>query len=170
MHNHSLARTINGVVSAAMTVLLLVHAVWAAAAITLGAAMPPGWIAWAGVACTAAHVVLCIVTSVEQLTDTVRPPSSRKKRHLALKWVTGGVLAAVAIAHLMRVGAGGIRMVALLIVIVATALAAHICVGAKSLLKDLGIDRRWRPAVRAVAVVACTLCALAAVAVALRKV
>ena len=168
MHGHSLARIINGIVSALMTCLLFVHGVWAAAAITLGAPMPPAWIAWAGVACATAHVILCIITSWEQLTDTVRPPSSRKKRHLALKWATGALLAVVAGLHVARVAITPAWAVAALIVALATALAAHVCVGSKSLLKDLGIDRRWRPAVRAVAVVACLLCALAAIAAVLR--
>ena len=106
------------------------------------------WVVWIGVGLIAVHVAMSVLTSCEQLTDHERPPSSRKKRHLALKWATGGVLAAVAIAHIVLPKSD--YTAALLMAAIAVALAVHLCVGAKSLLKDIGVDRRYRMAFRIV--------------------
>ena len=151
-------RRANGVVSAIIMALFLVHAALGAASMVLGFAGALSWVVWAGVGLVVVHVALSIATSREQLTDRERPPSARKKRHLALKWATGAVLAAVAAAHVVLPKSD--LVAALLMVVVAAALAVHLCVGAKSLLKDLRIDRRHKTALRVI------ICALLAAVVA----
>ena len=143
-------------VSAFVVVFFLVHGAlgnaWSFGAI----AGQFSWLVWVGVACIAVHVVLSVITSAEQLGDKERPPSARKKRHLALKWATGLALAAVAFVHV----AGGLLFGlpngfsavgnAVLLAILCLALAVHACVGARSLLKDLNLDRRYKGAFRLV--------------------
>ena len=113
------------------------------------------------------HVVVSIVTSREQLVDTERPPSKRKKRHLALKWATGILLAIAVIAHIVLPHDGMLALFA--IGAVCITFAIHLCVGARSLLKDLGFDRRYKTAFR-VAVCAFLLVCLIAMIVAQRGV
>lgn len=119
---------------------------------------------WAGAALLVAHVGVCVVTSRQMMTDKMRPPSSKKKRHLALKWATGALVAAVAIAHVAGRAVLENDPAAPASLALSAALAAlvgwHACVGAKSFLKDLGLDYRYRGAFRAAA------CAIAAFAVA----
>lgn len=154
------ARRANGIISAFIIAFFIVHGALGCALLVCGFNDAFSVAVWAGVAAMVAHVVLCVATSVYQLTDTVRPPSVHKKRHLALKWVTGGLLALVALVHVLcfRVlGESGEALTipaGLVIVAVAAFLSAHICVGSKSLLKDIGLDRSLRPVVRAVAVIA----------------
>ena len=155
MNKRSTARTINGIVSAVIVCVFLIHATLGSLQPHLALPAPPRWIVWAGMVFVGIHVVVCIVTSYEQLTDRVRPPSPAKKRHLVLKWATGIALIAVAGIHIWRVqeigAAAALRSPegAVWTVALAVLLAMHIWAGSKSLLKDLGIDRRWRGAVRA---------------------
>lgn len=163
MRNRSTARFINGIVSAIVVCLFLAHAI-------VGSLLPfvalphlPLWLLWAGIVAVAIHVLLCVATSYEQLTDTVRPPSSKKKQHLVLKWVTGCILAALAAFHIIRIQDVGPAAAlhsplgtAATIALVG-ALTSHIWTGSKSLLKDLNIDRRFRNALRV------TVCIIAAV-------
>lgn len=168
MAKQSRTRLANGVVSAGIVVFFIVHASIGSIVGLIPFQSGLAWAVWIGVACAAIHVALCVATSIQQLTDTVRPPSLNKKRHLALKWVTGALLLACAAVHVVAVrtvGAGdmiasasGVAVIAAL----AIALAAHVCVGSKSLLKDLNIDRSFRPAVRGTACAFAALFVLAA--------
>jgi len=166
MRGNSKDRMFNGIVSALIVVIFLVHGTLGAASTFTGYVSPFAWLVWFGVALVGVHVVASIVTSVQQLNDKERPPSPRKVRHLVLKWCTGGLLAIVAGVHIVLVRTGGSPMIqsrvsgALLIVALAVVLAVHLCVGSKSLLKDLGIDRRYKTAFR---VVVCAIAAAIAV-------
>lgn len=163
MATRSRTRLANGVVSAGIVVFFIVHASLGSIIGLIPLHSGLAWAVWIGVACATIHVALCIATSIQQLTDTVRPPSINKKRHLVLKWATGVFLLVCAAVHVVVVRTAGaddmISSVTGVIVIVAlaVALAAHICVGSKSLLKDLNVDRSFRPAVRGAA---CTFAAL----------
>ena len=105
-----------------------------------------------------AHIIACAVTSAQQLTDTVRPPSKRKKHHLLVKWITGAVLAVALCMHIfmsMQVDSAQAQSQPFLVsahlfsaVLVSAAVAVHVCFGAKSLLKDLNIDKRYRMPLR----------------------
>lgn len=159
MGDRPTARFVNGVIAALITVFFLVHG-------SLGSLSVLGcfsgslvWLVWGAVFLACVHVVVSIVTSYQQLTDVEFPPSARKKRHLALKWVTGGLLALVALAHIVL--PPSTTLAALVIIVVSVALAVHLCVGSKSLLKDLEIDRRYKMAFRVVVCVFAGLFALA---------
>lgn len=160
------ARGLNGAVSAIVAVFFLVHGALGALAALTGFSSPFAWAVWVGVALIGVHVVVSVVTSAEQLGDAERPPSARKKRHLALKWATGALLAVCAGAHVLV--PLGRAVSSWIIVGVSIALAAHVCVGARSLLKDLGIDRRHKTAVRVVVVAFAAVFALAMLAGAFR--
>lgn len=170
MARKSKTRLVNGVVSACIAAFFLLHASIGSVAGLVPLSTGLAWVVWIGAALAAAHVALCGATSALQLTDTVRPPSVNKKRHLALKWATGVALLVAAAVHVFvirTVGAhdmlsdiSGVFVIAAL----AAALAAHVCVGSKSLLKDLGVDRSYRAAVRVTACVCAAAFALAALA------
>ena len=154
------ARRANGCISTFIVAFFIAHGILGCALLAFGFNDALSVAVWAGVGVAGLHVVLCVATSAYQLTDTVRPPSVHKKRHLALKWFTGVLLAAAVLVHVLcfRVfGESGEALTVvggLAIAVVAALLSAHVCVGAKSLLKDVGIDRAYRPVVKAVAVIA----------------
>ena len=138
----SKARVVNGVIAALITIIFLVHGTMGSLSALFGFSSALSWVVWGAVILAGLHVVMSMVTSTQQLTDREFPPSRRKKAHLALKWVTGGLLAVVAIAHIIlpksSVTAAGV------IVAVSVLLAVHVCVGSKSLLTDLGFSKRYK--------------------------
>lgn len=150
----------NGVISGIILCFFVFHA-------ALGVAWRFGMITgsfalaiWLGVILMGLHMVMSIATSYSMVTDTVRPPSAQKKRHLVLKWVTGGIVVAVAIAHisLVRTQGGGIDagMAAMLTMLVLlAALAVHGYTGVKSLTRDLGINKKWRLPLRIAIIAVC---------------
>ena len=160
MRKNTNIRTLNGIASALIVGVFFLHAAFGSSPGLSGLWIRIAPLVWIGVAIIAVHVALSVATSVQQLTDTVRPPSSAKKRHLVLKWVTGVLLAAAAVAHagcVHAAGAGAVHATAtgtVLAVCVLVLLTWHVCVGTKSLLKDLNIDRRYRTLLR---VVVCVL-------------
>lgn len=149
-------RKANAIVAAIITAFFLVHATLGSLDLHVELPSNLAWTVWVGAALAAIHIALCGATSVSMLTDQKRPPSSKKKRHLALKWATGVLLLAVAAPHALEYF-GSDRTLPLAIALV-IAVAAHACIGAKSLLKDLSLPRTWRPTFRIV------VCALTAVA------
>jgi hypothetical protein len=94
-----------------IVVFFLVHAALGSLSGLFGLKSPLAWLVWVGVALIAAHIVVSVVTSREQLSDVEHPPSVRKKRHLVLKWATGGLLAAAAIAHIATMWTWGAEAV-----------------------------------------------------------
>lgn len=159
MQKGSKSRRFNGVVAAIITALFLAHAAMGSLSALTGFQSPLSIIVWLGVVLVVVHVIASVVTSYEQLSDAERPPSSRKKRHLALKWVTGGLLGVVAVAHI--VFPKSTMAATALVVVLAIVLAVHLCVGGKSLLKDIGLDVRYKMAYR---VVVCVIAGAAVVA------
>ena len=164
------ARLVNGIVCAVLLVFFLVHAVLGGASAAFDIPRNLKFLVWAGVVLVCAHVALCVVTSHQMMTDAERPPSDKKKKHLALKWVTGVILLALALVHIVAlnvVGEGVVQLTgALLALALLVVLAVHLWAGTKSLLKDLSIDRKYRNPLRAVIVAiavvagALLLCAL----------
>ena len=157
MVRSSKTRRFNGAVSAVITVFFLVHAALGSLSVMMGFISPLAGLVWVGVVLIIVHIVASIITSWEQLGDIEYPPSPRKKRHLALKWVTGGLLAAAAIAHI--VVPGSVAASTAVIVAVCIVLAVHLCVGSKSLLKDLGLDTQGKTAFRIVVCAFAAACA-----------
>lgn len=160
MNRRSKARLVNGIISAFIVVFFVAHSLLGGMEAHIPLASPPALIMWAGIAIVGAHVVTSIVTSHEQLTDAAFPPSKRKKRHLALKWVTGGVLLAAIVAHIVCIRTFGPNAVqtssiaTLVTLVLVAALTIHIWVGAKSLITDLGLSKKL---VRPFRVIVCTL-------------
>ena len=120
------------------------------------------WVVWIGVGFVILHIVLSVVTSYQQLTDAEFPPSARKKRHLALKWLTGILLACAIVTHIACVRVPGLVATApflpkLATIVLSCVLAWHICVGMKSLLKDIGASKKYMTLLRV------AVCLLAAV-------
>ena len=161
------ARFVNGVISAIIVVFFIVHGMLGSFGVLAGFTSPFSWLVWLGMALVVAHILVSIITSYQQMTDAEFPPSARKKRHLVLKWVTGGLLAIVACAHIAAINIYGATALqaslsaAAFGVVLCAVLAIHLCVGSKSLLKDLEIDRRHKMAFR---VVVCVVCAAIAIA------
>ena len=170
MSNRPKTRLINGFVSAFIVAFFFAHGTLGSALLTVGIRSSFAYLVWFGVALVFVHVAMSVVTSYQQLTDKVDPPSIRKKRHLALKWITGVVLLAFICIHVGCLRMFGLASTqsmatgALVIILLAITLAAHVCVGAKSLLKDIGASRRYRTLVRIVACAFAVLFSLAAIA------
>ena len=104
------------------------------------------WIVWVGVGVIAVHVALSVVTTCQMLCDEARPPSAKKKAHQIKKWVTGVLIGVVAVAHVLTVFETLLWSVIALALDVA--LVTHVCVCAKSLVKDLKLAPRWRYVIR----------------------
>lgn len=153
-------RLFNALAASAVAVFFLAHSALGTASVFVeGLSNSVPWLVWAMCGVVAVHVVVSAAATALMLTDTQCPPSSRKKRHFVLKWVTGALLALVIGAHLccivfpgfssLLVGQGKVALLLLL-----TALAWHVGVATKSLARDLGISKRARDAMRAVYVLA----------------
>lgn len=142
MDNRSAARVINGVIAALITIIFLVHGTMGSLSAVFGFENSFPWVVWIAVVIACIHAAVSLLTSAQQLNDVERPPSRRKKVHLALKWVTGCLLAVIALVHIVL--PKSMAASAYVIVAVSVVLAAHLCTCAKSLLADLSIDRRWK--------------------------
>lgn len=160
MRKHSNIRMVNGMLSAAIVCFFVAHGILGSISAIAPFESGLAWTIWIGVACIAVHVVVSIATSWEQLHDPDNPPSDRKKQHLALKWATGLLLlasVAVHVAFIRIYGAAATQSMAtgaFVIIFVAVMFAYHACVGGKSLLKDILVDRKYLTAYR---VIVCTL-------------
>ena len=147
VRNRSKARFANGVVAAFVAAFFLVHSLLGGLAGIAPLGDPATWIVWVGAGIVLVHVAASIATSYGQLTDAEFPPSARKKRHLVLKWVTGGALAIVAAVHIACMQASGAHAVqasaasAATALVLVAALAVHSWIGAKSLVVDLGLGK-----------------------------
>ena len=147
MRNNSTARLVNGIISALIAVFFVAHSLLGGLEALVPLTSPPALVMWVGIGAVALHVIASIVTSREQLTDVDFPPSKRKKRHLALKWITGGVLLAIIAMHVACVrtfGPDAVQVSAtstLIALTLVAALTVHIWVGAKSLITDLSLDK-----------------------------
>ena len=159
MDNRSKARLINGIIAAVITIVFLIHGALGSVSAVTGFTGSLSWVVWGAVILLMLHVAVSVVTSVQQLNDAERPPSRRKKAHLLLKWVTGGLLAIAAIAHIVL--PKSMTVSAYVIIAVSIALAVHLCVAAKSWLADLSIDRRWKWPFRMVVCICAALFVLA---------
>lgn len=142
MRNRPTARIVNSVIAALITIIFLVHGTMGSLSSVLGFSSPFSWVVWIAVVIACVHVAVSLLTSSQQLNDAERPPSKRKKAHLALKWVTGSLLAVAAFAHITL--PKSMVASAYIIVGVSIVLAVHLCVCAKSLLVDIGFDKRWK--------------------------
>lgn len=151
MGSHVNWRKVNGAIAGILCLFFLVHGIlgilWTSGAVTAELT----FVIWAFFIAALVHGLLSIVTSWQMLHDAERPPSRRKKRHLALKWVTGLALLLIACVHAMLPEHAAAWPS--LSILVALAFAVHMYVGGKSLASDLGVPREMRIAFRLVAIV-----------------
>lgn len=153
-------RLFNALVASAIAVFFLAHSALGTASLFIeGLVNSVPWLVWAMLGAVAAHMLASVSTTALMLTDTDRPPSSRKKRHFALKWATGAVLAATIAAHLFSILCLGSLpslpgQAKVLFLLLLAALAWHVGIATKSLARDLGIEKRTRDIMRAVYVLA----------------
>lgn len=152
-------RRANAIVALLIVLFFCAHEVLGALYLHDIVAEGTAWLVWVGIVAMVVHVALCIATTKQMLDDEKRPPSRRKKAHQAKKWVTGIVLSALVVLHALIPDADA--MWAVSTIILAVALAVHVCVSSKSLVKDLGLPSGYRFIPR-VFIVAITLgCAIA---------
>lgn len=149
--------------AAVLALFFFAHALLGASTQAFHPVDAPAALIWALMGVGVVHIVGSILTTYVMFTDTVRPPSARKRRHQWLKWVTGALLALVAIVHALRPDAG----VDALLFVVLAALAWHTFVGCKSIVHDLRLPRGMKLGLR-VAVIAVAAVIAVLVFVALR--
>ena len=112
------------------------------------------WVVWAGTALIVVHVVLSAFTTREKLTKADKPPTAKKKLKIALRWATGILIAITACAHIgsvMLFGGSAVEStqvgkIAVLAVI--ALLALHVCLGVKSLVRDLGASKEQKDSLK----------------------
>ena len=161
-------RLFNGILATVLVVFFSVHALLGSVSSFADIGHSLAWLVWVGVAIAAVHVIVSVFTSKDQLNDKVDPPSTRKKLHLVLKWVTGVALVAMVVVHVITVNVFGASVFQTMpegagfIMLVALALAAHVWVGAKSLVVDLGFDKRHARVARTVIVAVAIVVSLVA--------
>ena len=153
-------RLFNALVVSAIAVFFLAHSALGTASLFVeGLVNSVPWLVWAMFGVVGAHVLASVGATALMLTDTERPPSSRKKRHFVLKWATGSVLAATIAVHLFCILCPGSLPVfpcqtKVSFLLLLAALAWHVGIATKSLARDLGIGKRTRDAMRAAYVLA----------------
>ncbi|WP_297157446.1 hypothetical protein [uncultured Ellagibacter sp.] len=148
-------RLFNALVASAIAVFFLAHSLLGAASFFVeGLVNHVPWLTWAMFGAVGIHVFASAGATASMLTDTERPPSSRKKRHFVLKWTTGAVLALVIAAHLICVLCpenllAFSHQAKVPFLLLLAALAWHVGIATKSLARDLGIGKRTRDIMRA---------------------
>ena len=148
-------RLLNALVASAIAVFFLAHSALGTASFFVeGLVNSVPWLVWAMFGVVGAHVLASVGATALMLTDTERPPSSRKKRHFVLKWATGAVLAAAIAVHLFCILCPGSLPVfphqtKVSFLFLLAALAWHVGIATKSLARDLGIGKRTRDVMRA---------------------
>ena len=149
--NKSPLRFVNAVVASCILCFFFIHACLGTG-IILYPALPTNLIGliWLGLAGIVVHIALSARTTYEMFTDTIRPPSPEKRRHMILKWCTGAVLLLAVFIHLpldiksligLNFGVDIVNYGPLsfcLLLLMVAALLWHLFVAAKSLFRDLG--------------------------------
>lgn len=139
-------RRFNGIASLLLLAVYTAHAVMGTLFCWGVVSGEASGIVWIGVCVIALHVAQSIGTTRQMLDDKESPPSAKKKGHQAKKWVSGIAVGATAVAHaLLTFGSMSWAVVTILLDV---ALATHICISVKSLVKDLGFASGLRYAIR----------------------
>lgn len=148
-------RKANAIIVAVITAFFFTHATIGSSVPLTGLSRTFEFLVWGGVALIAVHMVLSLIRTVKKLTDPEDPPTGKKKRKLALKWGTGATILLCAAIHLSVPASDrtGSLFVGVTTVLMA-ALAVHVCVMAKPLLKHLGFSGEGKNVLRVLVVVA----------------
>lgn len=144
-------RRANGIASLLLLALFAAHAIMGTLFCCGMFSGEASWVVWVGVCIVAVHFALSIGTTLQMLHDKARPPSLKKKWHQVKKWVSGIAVGTITIAHILL--AYGNTTWAIVAILLDVALATHICISAKSLIKDLGFAPSLRYAIRILSVV-----------------
>lgn len=168
----SRARRANGIVAGLLAVFFLgAHGLLGSIVALIPLDSTLSWIAWIGTAAIAVHVGLNVRVTIEKLSDPEKPPSTRKKAKIALRWATGIVLVlaiGLHVASMCTQGADAAQStlpgVAITIALI-IAIAIHVCLCMKSLIRDLGGSKELKDRITPFArvtlcVYACLLCAI----------
>lgn len=153
-------RLANALVASAIAVFFLAHSTLGVASLFVeGLVNSASWLVWIMFGAVGVHVLASVGATALMLTDTERPPSSRKKRHFVLKWATGAVMAATIAVHLFCILCPGNLLsfpyqIKASFLLLLAALAWHVGIATKSLARDLGIGKRTRDIMRAAYVLA----------------
>ena len=144
-------RHVNGIVSLLLLAVFSAHAAMGALFCWGVVSGEASWVVWVGVCVLVLHMVLSIGTTRQMLYDEERPPSAKKKKHQAKKWASGIAVGTIAIAHILQ--AYGNAAWTIVAILLDAALTTHICISAKSLVKDLGLASGLRHAIRVLTIV-----------------
>lgn len=148
-------RLLNALIASVIAVFFLVHSTLGTATFMVeGLSNSVPWLVWLMLGIVGVHVIASVGATALMLADTVRPPSSRKKRHFVLKWATGALLALAISAHLYCTLRPDDPMLSPLLahlpfLLTLAALAWHVGIATKSLARDLGISKKTRDILRA---------------------
>ena len=152
-------RRANGIASLLLLAVFSAHAIMGALFCWSVASGEVGWVVWVGVCIAVLHVALSIGTTRHMLHDEVRPPSAKKKAHQLKKWISGVLVGVVCAAHVLTIFET--RLWFVIVLTLDVALAAHVCVSAKSLVKDLRLAPNLRYVIRVFAIAIAALVGLA---------
>lgn len=142
-----------GIIALVLTLFFAAHILLGDLYLFFPAGDSLAFLVWVGVGLAVVHVATCFLTTRQMLADTQRPPSIRKKRHFALKWVSGVLVFVFAVVHVLCSGSlipFDSSMFALVTVMLTCALTCHVYAGIKSLVKDIGVNRRFRLPIKVV--------------------
>lgn len=151
-------RRANGIASLLLLTLFAAHAVMGALFYCGVFSGEASWVVWIGICIVAVHVALSVGTTLQMLHDKARPPSLKKKWHQAKKWISGVLVGVVGVAHVLTIVET--RLWFVIVLALDVALAAHICVSAKSLVKDLRLAPNLRYVIRVFAIAIAALVGL----------
>lgn len=140
----------NGIVALLLAAFFACHEVIGALYCAGWITVKVPWFVWLAVGVIVVHIALSIGTTKQMLDDKERPPSQNKKQHQAKKWMTGIAVGLLIVVHVLTDFVTPAW--AIIAILIDIALASHVCVSAKSLIKDLRMPSSWRFALRALAI------------------
>lgn len=155
MEKRSTARRANGYVATVLVVFFMcAHILLGSLSLVTPIDNRFAWVVWIGSAVILVHICLSIATTREKLSNTDKPANPSKKRKIALRWITGILVAVAAGMHIVSVelyGESAIQAsplgwasVLALIVI----LTVHITLNIKSLIRDVGGSKELKERLR----------------------
>lgn len=156
-------RRVNAVLAAAIAVFFFGHAIMGG--LSKGAPglidhAAPEALIWGFAVVAALHIVASVATTYFMFTDTVRPPSTKKRVHQWLKWATGALLAVVALGHALCPDGD----LAPFLLATLAVLLWHTYVGCKSIVRDLRLPRPFKLGLRIASIAVACIVALLVIA------
>ena len=147
----SAPRRANGIVAAVLVVFFLcAHSLLGSLSLALPLSNHFAWLVWAVTAVIIVHIVLSAVVTREKLSNPEKPPTTKKKLKMGLRWATGILIAVLVCVHagsvvlfgssaVQSTQVGKASVIALIVLV-----AVHVCTGVKSLVRDLGASKEQK--------------------------